>query len=185
MFTCRKSLFVFGFPVPFFILFSFLFYFSPCCSPAIWVHRMMCIVRFPRSTIAAAVVVVVVVVGVVGPRLCRGSKVRYLSEQGHVVVVVVVGCSTLKHHPTPTSYIKKHPTLLPLFQDQLHQRASDMRHKTTHICVHSALLVQRTLKWLVCDCPSTKQEARQCEETRTKGRKSHVAHPALASSHPS
>lgn len=73
---------------------------------------MMCIVRFPRSTIAAAAVVVAVVVGVVGPRLCRGSKVRYLNEQGHVVVVVV-GCSTLKHHPTPTSYIKKHPTLLP------------------------------------------------------------------------
>lgn len=112
--------------------FRFLsFCFSPC-DPAIRCYRMMCIVRFPRSTIAAAVVVVaVVVVGVVGPRLCRGSKVRYLREQGHVVVVVV-GCSTFKHHPTPTSYIKKHPTLLPLFQDQPHQRASDMRHKTTH-----------------------------------------------------
>lgn len=178
MFTCRKSLFVFGFPVPFFVFFRF----SPC-DPAIRCRRMMCIVRFPRSTIAAAVAVVVVV-GVVGPRLCRGSKVRYLREQGHVVVVVV-GCSTFKHHPTLTSYIKKHPTLLPLFQDQPYQRASDMRHKTTHICVHSALLVQSTLKSLVCDCPSTKQEARQCEETETKGKKSHVAHLALASSYPS
>lgn len=93
-----------------FFLFSFLFYFSPCCGPAIWVHRMMCIVRFPRSTIAVVAVVVAVVVGVVGPRLCRGSKVRYLSEQGHVVVVV--GCSTLKHHPTPTSYIKKTPNII-------------------------------------------------------------------------
>lgn len=71
----------------------------------------MCIVQFPRSTIAV-VVAVVVVVGVVGPRLCRGSKVRYLREQGHVVVVVVVGCSTLKHHPTPTSYIKKTPNII-------------------------------------------------------------------------
>lgn len=70
---------------------------------------MMCIVQFPRSKIAVAIVVVaVVVVGVVGPRLCRGSKVRYLSEQGHVVVV---GCPTLKHHPTPTSYIKKTPNI--------------------------------------------------------------------------
>lgn len=161
----------------FLCLFSFLsFCFSPC-DPAIRCRRMMCIVRFPRSTIAAAVVAVAVVVGVIGPRLCRGRKVRYLREQGHVVVV---GCSTFKHHPTPTSYIKKHPTLLPLFQDQPHQRASDMRHKTTHMCVHSALLMQSTLKWLVCDCPSTKQEARQCEETETKGkRKSHVAHLAF------
>lgn len=165
----QEVTFCFWLSCAFFCFLSF-FYFSPCCDPAIWVHRMMCIVRFPRSTIAAAaaVVAVVVVVGVVGPRLCRGSKVRYLSEQGHVVVV---GCSTLKHHPTPTSYIKKHPTLLPLFQDQPHQRASDMRHKTTHRCVHSALLVQSTLKWLVCDCPSTKQEARQCEEMETKGKK--------------
>lgn len=71
----------------------------------------MCIVRFPRSTIAAAVVVAVAVavVVVVGPRLCRGSKVRYLREQGHVVVV---GCSTLKHHPTPTSYITKTPNII-------------------------------------------------------------------------
>lgn len=44
-------------------------------------------------------------------RLCRGSKARYLSEQGHVVVVVV-GCSTFKHHPTPTSYIKKTPNII-------------------------------------------------------------------------
>lgn len=110
MFTCRKSLFVFGFPVPFFDFLSFCF--SPC-DPAIRCYRMMCIVRFPRSTIAAVVVVVaVVVVGVVGPRLCRGSKARYLSEQGHVVVVVVVGCSTFKHHPTPTSYIKKTPNII-------------------------------------------------------------------------
>lgn len=180
----QEVTFCFWLSCAFFYFIFFPFYSSPCCDPAIRCHRMMCIVRFPRSTIAAAVVAVVVVLDVVGPRLCRGSKVRYLREQGHVVVVV--GCSTLKHHPTPTSYIKKHPTLLPLFQDQPHQRASDMRHKTTHICVHSALLVQSTLKWLVCDCPSTKQEARQCEETETKGkRKSHVAHPALASSHPS
>lgn len=112
MFTCRKSLFVFGFPVPFFVFLPF--FFSPCCGPAIWVHRMMCIVRFPRSTIVVvavvAVAVIAVVVVVVGPRLCRGSKVRYLREQGHVVVVV--GCSTLKHHPTPTSYIKKTPNII-------------------------------------------------------------------------
>lgn len=138
----QEVTFCFWLSCAFFCFLSFCF--SPC-DPAIWVHRIMCIVRFPRSTIAAAAVVVAVVVVVVGPRLCRGSKVRYLREQGHVVVVVV-GCSTFKHHPTPTSYIKKHPTLLPLFQDQPHQRASDMRHKTTHICVHSALLVQSTLK---------------------------------------
>lgn len=65
MFTCRKSLFVFGFPVPFFCFLSFCF--SPC-DPAIRCYRMMCIVRFPRSTIAAVVVAVAVavVVDVVG-----------------------------------------------------------------------------------------------------------------------
>lgn len=163
----QEVTFCFWLSCAFFCFLSFCF--SPC-DPAIRCRRMMCIVQFPRSTIAAAVAVavVVVVVGVVGPRLCRGSKVRYLNKQGHVVVVV--GCSTFKHHPTPTSYIKKHPTLLPLFQDQPYQRASDMRHKTTHICVRYALLVQSTLKWLVCDCPSTKQEARQCEEMETKGK---------------
>lgn len=163
---------------------SLSFFFSPCCDPAIRCRRMMCIVRFPRSTIAVvAVAVAVVVVVVVGPRLCRGSKVRYLREQGHVVVVV--GCSTIKHHPIPTSYIKKTPNIIAIFQDQPHQRASDMRHKTTHICVHSALLVQSTLKWLVCDCPSTKQEARQCEETETKGKKAMLLIWLLASSYQS
>lgn len=143
---------------------------------------MMCIVRFPRSTIAAAVAVAVVVV-VVGPRLCRGSKVRYLREQGHVVVVVV-GCSTFKHHPTPTSYIKKHPTLLPLFQDQPHQRASDMRHKTTHICVHSALLVQSTLKALFVIVHPRNRRQGSVKKRKQKEKESHVAHPAVASSHP-
>lgn len=74
----------------------------------------MCIVRFPRSTIAAAVAVAVVV-GVVGPRLCRGRKVPYLLVNKDMllpVVVVVVGCSTFKHHPTPTSYIKKTPNII-------------------------------------------------------------------------
>lgn len=73
----------------------------------------MCIVRFPRSTIAV-VIVVAVVVGVVGPRLCRGSKVPYLLVNKDMLlpVVVVVGCSTFKHHPTPTSYIKKTPNIL-------------------------------------------------------------------------
>lgn len=96
----QEVTFCFWLSCAFFCFLSFCF--SPC-DPAIRCHRMMCIVRFPRSTIAAAVVVVAVVVDVVGPRLCRGSKARYLREQGHVVVVV--GCSTLKHHPTPTSYL--------------------------------------------------------------------------------
>lgn len=104
----QEVTFCFWLSCAFFCFLSFCF--SPC-DPAIRCRRMMCIVRFPRSTIAAAAVVVaVVVVGVVGPRLCRGSKVRYLNKQGHVVVVV--GCSTLKHHPTPTSYIKKTPNIL-------------------------------------------------------------------------
>lgn len=102
----QEVTFCFWLSCAFFCFLSFCF--SPC-DPAIWVHRMMCIVRFPRSTIAAAVVAVVVV-GLVGPRLCRGSKVRYLREQGHDVVVV--GCSTFKHHPTPTSYIKKTPNII-------------------------------------------------------------------------
>lgn len=166
------------------LFFCFLsFCFSPC-DPAIRCYRMMCIVRFPRSTIAAVVVVVaVVVVGVVGPRLCRGSKARYLSEQGHVVVVVV-GCSTFKHHPTPTSYIKKHPTLLPLFQDQPHQRASDMRHKTTHICVHSALLVQSTLKKSLFVIVHPRNR-RQGSVQKRKPKKIKRKPLALASSHPS
>lgn len=182
MFTCRKSLFVFGFPVPFFCFLSFCF--SPC-DPAIRCHRMMCIVRFPRSTIAAAVVVVVVVVvGVVGPRLCRGSKVRYLSEQGHVVVVVV-GCSTFKHHPTPTSYIKKTPNIIASLPGPA--ASTSFRHETqdnTHMRPLCAIGAKHA-KIAVCDCPATKQEARQCEETETKGKKSHVAHLALASSYPS
>lgn len=139
---------------------------------------MMCIVRFPRSTIAAAVAVVVVV-GVVGPRLCRGRKVPYLLVNKDMLLLLMVVPHSNTIQPQQVTS-KKHPTLLPLFQDQPHQRASDMRHKTTHICVHSALLVQSTLKWAVCDCLSTKQEARQCEETETKGKiKSHVAHLAF------
>lgn len=131
---------------------------------------MMCIVRFPRSTIAAAAVVVVaVVVDVVGPRLCRGRKVPYLPVNKDMLLLLLVVPHSNTIQPQQVTS-KKHPTLLPLFQDQPHQRASDMRHKTTHICVHSALLVQSTLKSLVCDCPSTKQEARQCEETETKGK---------------
>lgn len=131
---------------------------------------MMCIVRFPRSTIAAAVVaVVVVVVGVVGPRLCRGSKVRYLSEQGHVVVVV--GCATIKHHPTPTSYIKKTPNIIASLPGPA--ASTSFRHETqdnTHMRPLCAIGAKHA-KIAVCDCPSTKQEARQCEETRTKGKK--------------
>lgn len=141
MFTCRKSLFLFTF----LCLFLFTsFFFSPCCDPAIWVHRMMCIVRFPRSTIAVVVVAVVVVV--VGPRLCRGRKVPYLLVNKDMLLLslLVVPHSNTIQPQQVTS--KKHPTLLPLSQDQPHQRASDMRHKTTHICVHSALLVQSTLK---------------------------------------
>lgn len=73
----QEVTFCFWLSCAFFCFFSF-FYFSPCCDPAIRCRRMMCIVRFPRSTIAvvaAVVVVAVVVVGVVGPRLCRGIKV--------------------------------------------------------------------------------------------------------------
>lgn len=154
--------------MPFFCFLSFCF--SPC-DPAIRCYRMMCIVRFPRSTIAAVVVVVVavaVVVDVVGfvTAVRQGTSVN--KDMLLLLLLVVPHSNTIQPQQVTS---KKHPTLLPLIQDQPHQRASDMRHKTTHICVHSALLVQSTLKKIaVCDCPSTKQEARQCAETKTKNK---------------